>query len=150
MPKYDLGGQHGAEVFRKMHEAADSSRFRGYPDRAARGTVKLLDAFVDASEVTWLTVAELEGDRPWLPRDHPEDSVVRTLHALFGAIDAVAADDRLTARGRALRQELARAKERALISRDLSVTMRGDAVVFASIAAESGDAGAQPEVHRCV
>jgi hypothetical protein len=74
-----------------MHKAADSSRFRVYPDRAARGTVALFDAYVDASEVTWLTVAEVGSDRPWLPRDHPENEVVRTLHALFGAIDAVAA-----------------------------------------------------------
>jgi hypothetical protein len=87
----NLATRTGAEVFREMHKAADSSRFRGYPDRAAQGTVKLFDAFVDASEVTWLTVAELGTDRPWLPRDHLEHSVVRSLHALFGAIDAVAA-----------------------------------------------------------
>jgi hypothetical protein len=87
----NLATRTGAEVFREMHKAADSSRFRGYPDRAARGTVALFDAYVDASEVTWLTVAEVGSDRPWLPRDHPENEVVRTLHALFGAIDAVAA-----------------------------------------------------------
>ena len=86
----NLATRTGAEVFRKMHEAADSSRFRGYPERAARGTVELFDSFVDASEVTWLTVAELGRERSWLPRDFPDHSVVRTLHALFGAIDAVA------------------------------------------------------------
>jgi hypothetical protein len=86
----NLATRTGAEVFRNMHEAADSSRFRGYPERAAQGTVELFDAFVDASEVTWLTVAEIGRDRPWLPRV-PDHSVVKTLHALFGAIDAVAA-----------------------------------------------------------
>jgi hypothetical protein len=87
----NLATRTGAEVFRKMHEAAGSSRFRGYPEHAARGTLELFDAFVDASEVTWLTAAELGRDRPWLPRDHPEHPVVRTLHALFGAMDAAAA-----------------------------------------------------------
>jgi hypothetical protein len=87
----NLATRTGGEVFRKMHEAAGSSRFRGYPERAARGTHKLLDSFVDASEVTWLTVAELGRERPWLPRDFPDDPVVRTLHALFATIDAVAA-----------------------------------------------------------
>jgi hypothetical protein len=87
----NLATRTGAEVFRTMHEAADASRFRGYPDRAARATVELFESFVEPSDVPWLTVAELGRDRPWLPRDRPEDAVVRTLHALFGAIDAVAA-----------------------------------------------------------
>jgi len=86
----NLATRTGAEVFRKMHEAADSSRFRGYPERAAAETIKLFDSFVDAAEVTWLTAAELGTERPWLPRDYPEDDVHRTLKALFGTVDAVA------------------------------------------------------------
>src|SRR4051794_34572750 len=74
----NLASRTGAEVFRKMHESADSSRFRGYPERAAAGTVKLFDSFVDASEVTWLTAAEVGSERPWLPRDDPENDVHRT------------------------------------------------------------------------
>lgn len=88
---HNLATRTGAEVFYRMHEAVDSSRFRGYPERAARNTFELFDALVDHSQVTWLTVAELGRERPWLPRDFLEDSVVRTLYALFGAIDAVAA-----------------------------------------------------------
>lgn len=87
----NLATRTAAEVFRKMHEAAGGSRFRGYPERAADSTLKLFEAFVDASEVTWLTAAEIGGERPWLPRDHLEHPVVRSLHALFGAMDAVAA-----------------------------------------------------------
>src|SRR5690348_4338251 len=44
----NLATRTGAEVFREMHKAADSSRFRGYPERAAQGTVELFNAFVDA------------------------------------------------------------------------------------------------------
>src|SRR3954447_19195007 len=86
----NLATRTGAEVFRKLHEAVDSSRFRGYPARAARGTIELFDALVDASEVAWLLAAELAGERAWLPRDYPADAVHRTLDALFATIDAVA------------------------------------------------------------
>src|SRR5947199_383915 len=75
----NLRTRTGAEVFRKMHEAADSSRFRGYPERAAEKTIKLFDSFVGAAEVTWLTAAEIGRERPWLPRDYPEADVHRTL-----------------------------------------------------------------------
>src|SRR5687768_835747 len=84
----NLATRTAAEVFRKMHEAAGSSRFRGYPERAAAGTIKLFDSFVDAAEVTWLTAAELGTERPWLPRDFPENDVRRTLSALFATVDA--------------------------------------------------------------
>lgn len=87
----NLATRTGAEVFRKMHEAVDSSRFRGYPECVAHGPVTLFDSFVDSSEVTWLTVAELGRERPWLPRNFSDNLVVRTLHAFFGAIEAVAA-----------------------------------------------------------
>lgn len=86
----NLATRAGAEVFREMHKAVDSSRFRGYPDRAAQRTVELFDAFVEPSEVTWLTANELGRERSWLPRDHREDEVHRTRHGLFAAIDAVA------------------------------------------------------------
>jgi hypothetical protein len=86
----NLATRTGAEVFRNLHEAVDSSRFRGYPERAAGGTVELFGALVDAPEVTWLTAAELAGDRPWLPRGHPDDAVHRTLYAVFRTVDVVA------------------------------------------------------------
>src|SRR4051812_5104322 len=40
----NLATRTAAGVFREMHKAADSSRFRGYPHRAARGTVELFNA----------------------------------------------------------------------------------------------------------
>ena len=44
---------------------------------------------MDAAEVTWLTAAELSVDKPWLPRDYPENDVHRTLKALFATVDLV-------------------------------------------------------------
>ena len=84
----NLRTRTAAATFRTLHEACGRSTFRGYPDRAARGTVALLDSFIEASQVTWLTAAELAGDRPWLSRG--DSPVERSLRLVFEAVDAAA------------------------------------------------------------
>lgn len=85
----NLATRTAAEVFFKLHEIVGASQFRGFPLRVSVGTLERLKGF-DASEVTWFTAAELAGDRIWLPGDHPDDQVYRTLRALFETVDIVA------------------------------------------------------------
>jgi hypothetical protein len=81
----NLGTRTAAETFRKLHESADASRFRGFPVRAARGTIELFDGLVEAAEVTWLSASELPADRHGIASGSP--SVERTLRALFETVD---------------------------------------------------------------
>ena len=85
---YKLRTRTAAETFRKLHEAAGGSKFRGYPVNTSRGTHALLEGFVDPGEVTWLSAAELQGERAWLPKGDSE--VERGLHMLFDAMDVAA------------------------------------------------------------
>jgi hypothetical protein len=76
----NLHTRPAAATFRAIHEALGGSRFRGYPERVARATRELLDHFVDAEEVTWLTGEELAAAHPCLPTG--ESAVERTLRML--------------------------------------------------------------------
>ncbi len=71
--------------FRAIHEALGGSRFRGYSERVARATRELLDDFVDAEEVTWLTGEELAAVHPCLPIG--DTAVDRTLRMLFDTVE---------------------------------------------------------------
>lgn len=81
---YNLGTRTAAETFRAVHAALDGSRFRGYPDRAARATVGLLDAAVGADEVTWLTGAELAAAGHLVPAG--DSGVERSVRMLFETV----------------------------------------------------------------
>ena len=74
----------GTDTFRAVHAALDGSRFRGYPERAARTTVELLDSLVD-SGVTWLTGTELATAGPLLPAGN--EPVERSLRLLFQTVE---------------------------------------------------------------
>ncbi|MCB9852245.1 MAG: hypothetical protein H6819_04045 [Phycisphaerales bacterium] len=86
----NLATRTGAEVFRRLHDVADAGRFRGYPERTTRETFELFDGFVDASEVTWLSAAEIDRDRSWMPTDLGHGEIHRTLKAVFETIEVVA------------------------------------------------------------
>ena len=85
---FNLATRTAEEVFRRMHEAVDSSRFRGFPVRVAEETRKLFDHLVEESQVTWVTAAELGRDRGWLPAG--DSNVERTLRMLFETVDVAA------------------------------------------------------------
>jgi hypothetical protein len=83
----NLATRTAGKVFRDLHRASGSPEFRGYPERASPTTRELLG---DARDVSWLTAAELAGERPWLPAHDPDDPVVKTLRMLFDTVDVVA------------------------------------------------------------
>lgn len=80
----NLGTRTAAETFRAVHATLGGSQFRGYPERAARTTVELLDARVGADEVTWLTGVELAAVGPLLPVGWSQ--VERSVRMLFEAV----------------------------------------------------------------
>jgi hypothetical protein len=81
----NLQTRTGAEVFRRLHDAAGSSVFRGYPERVAHATRELFDRLFEPSEITWLTAAEIPSDRGWLPAG--DSSVERSVRMLFETLD---------------------------------------------------------------
>jgi hypothetical protein len=82
---FNLHTRTAAATFRTIHENLGGSRFRGYPERAARATRELLDRFVDAEEVTWLTGEELAAVHPCLLTG--DTAVERSLRMLFDAVE---------------------------------------------------------------
>ena len=80
----NLHTRTAAETFRAVHETLDGSRFRGYPERAARATVELFDAAVGADEVTWLTGAELAAAAHLIPAG--DTWVERSVRMLFETV----------------------------------------------------------------
>ena len=84
----NLGTRTASETFFRLLKLVGGTSYRGYPERAHRHTVTLFDGFVEASEVTWLTAAEIGSDRPWLPSG--SSSVERSLRMLFETVDIVA------------------------------------------------------------
>jgi len=85
---FNHGTRTAAETFRAMHKHVGGSIFRGYPERASKATLGLFDRFVDADEVTWLSAAELSGERPWLPTG--TSHVERSMQMLFETVDVAA------------------------------------------------------------
>lgn len=84
----NLHTRTAAEVFRKLHDAVDSSAFRGYPERATRATRELFGGLFESSEITWITAAEIPPDRVWLPTG--DSSVERSVRMLFETLDVAA------------------------------------------------------------
>ena len=82
---FNLGTRTAAETFRAIHKALGGSIFRGYPERVARTTRELLNGFVGAEEVTWLTGAELAAVGALLPTGGT--SVERSLRMLFETVE---------------------------------------------------------------
>ncbi len=82
---FNLGTRTAAETFRTIHETLGVSKFRGYPDKVACATWELLDRFVDADEVTWLTGSELAAVHSCLPTG--DTAVERSLRMLFDTVE---------------------------------------------------------------
>lgn len=77
------------ETFRRVHRLAGSVVFRGYPPNRTDATLALFgNRGVRPTEVTWLTSAELPGDRAWLP-DGPGE-VDRSVRMLFETVEVAA------------------------------------------------------------
>ena len=81
---FNLATRTATETFKKINEAVTGSKFRGYPDRVAPSTLELLGGLAEASEVTWLTGAELAAARSLVPTG--ESDVERTLRMVFETV----------------------------------------------------------------
>jgi hypothetical protein len=81
----NLATRTASETFRALLERSGNSEYRGYPVRVARATVELFDGYVDPSEVTWLTGAEVAAVRDCFPSGDTE--VERSLRMLQETVE---------------------------------------------------------------
>lgn len=81
----NLATRTASETFQALLERSGSSAYRGYPVRVARATEELFDRFVEPSEVTWLTGAEIAANRDCVPSGETE--VERSLRMLQETVE---------------------------------------------------------------